>query len=1725
MIKQRRLLAFVMSVVLMCSMLPISALAADPPLGMISIPSGSDWKGSVFGDISGAPTAANFGITENADKTVKLSAAKVENSNKGKISKDSEGMAYYFQQVDANDNFELSATAKVDTFTFAADKSKGQSSFGIMLRKNILMNENQGAISGVQSAFTGEYIAVGALDLNMKGFYKSGNPLAQVKTGYEFNTASPPSAGVSYALSLKKSGNVYILKVGNQTQVIDKITGSFAYAGLYVARNTAVTFSDVTFKKDTRAPSQLKLNTTSMKTDYFVSDSLDLTGLKVTAVYPDNHEEDLSTSDYAVSGFDNTKAGTNTIIIHFNGQTASIPLNFKPLVITAMDIKYKPAKTDYYPDEYFDAQGLTVLGQYNGGSNWAELASSQYAFSIPVADATVTNATYKFTTAGIKTVTVRSTVTSATYMTFDITVKAAQMTGLEIRQKPQKTVYYIGDKFVQDGIAVYAKYSDNTEVKLLRSEYSLTAPDMTSAGTKTLTVTTYKGTPTGSFNITVKQQAIIGSQVTKYPKTTYAIGETLDMTGLEVSTVYDSTYKELLPAAQYAVDASAIDNAKAGVYNVSIIPVNTAIPPTVLKVTVAENKTYEWKSIRFGQSTSDINNKVTVNPDGTVQLVALEGGGKVTGDHDGITFYYTELDASKDNFELSANIKVVAYAKDPHDGQESFGIMARDAIGTPGDSSVFASNIAAIGGYSGSTTKQNGTQLFVRTGITAPNGAGSQGVQSSTLNAVKPSLSNTYPAADYKLTLIKTNSGFTGRLNNGTETSFYVPDIMTVQDGDKMYVGFYTARLATIEVSDMNLKVTAAETDAPKVEPAKQPVAADINFAGLTRTSKTAYSLGLKSNVNGTVTIKQGPDIIAQAATMQAGKSFTLNTTVTANTYTNFSAVFVPDDTQYLTSYDKIVKNFTVDMKTFVDNGDIYVSPTASAASGGDGTINNPLDLDTAVDYVKAGQKIILLDGRYVRNAKIDIKKGNDGTADAKKYLVAGPGAKPIIDFDKRSEGVVLSGNYWHVKGIDFTRTAGNTKGFTVGGNHNIVESSRFYDNGDTGLQISRTDDSEDKALWPSYNLILNCESFDNIDPSNNNADGFAAKLTSGIGNVFRGDIAHNNIDDGWDLYTKSGTGAIGAVTIEDSIAYHNGTLTNGTVGAGDKNGFKLGGEGIHVPHVIRNSIAFGNGAYGFASNSNPGVRAEATNIAFNNARGNLNFTSYTGIVTDFRIDGFISYQKDYSAKDNYPAQLSSNTNYLFDGSKSVNKSGSQLTDGNFASLVPVVPYQRDADGNIIWGNFLKLIASSDSPSDTGNGSGPAAVSSETVEVVPGGVEITSVPITEIVDGKSIATVTIGVDTWTKALDMIKNKEPKDQTIVIQVISTEAVAKVEFPASAIQAGAAAAALSIRSNGVTYNLPLHVLDVDGISKTLGTDAANVTFSITIEKGSAAASEQLTAKMKELGITLLSSPVEFNIVAEGNGKKLTVKDFGSTYVARILTLDQSFDPNQATAVMVDPVTGELTFVPAIFNKMNGQTEVTIKRTGNSWYTVVQSSQTFDDVKGHWAKADMELLASKLVIKGVADRSFAPNSPITRAEFAALLVRALGLNEETSTKFSDVPTNSWYAGAVSASVKANLIEGYDDASFKPNERITREQMAVMITRAMKFAGKTTATDLKQLDKFKDNTGLSVWSKEAVAAAVSAGIVNGATETSFAPQAQATRAEAAVMLKRLLQFVQFMN
>jgi hypothetical protein len=240
------------------------------------------------------------------------------------------------------------------------------------------------------------------------------------------------------------------------------------------------------------------------------------------------------------------------------------------------------------------------------------------------------------------------------------------------------------------------------------------------------------------------------------------------------------------------------------------------------------------------------------------------------------------------------------------------------------------------------------------------------------------------------------------------------------------------------------------------------------------------------------------------------------------------------------------------------------------------------------------------------------IERGNDGTAGARKQLFAYPGETPILNFsamaeDSANRGLTVNGSCWHVKGL-VVEWAGDN-GIFIGGSYNTIERCITRYNRDTGLQLSRYSSSALQSEWPAHNLVLSCESHDNADSDGEDADGFAAKLTSGEGNVFRYCVSHNNIDDGWDMYTKDETGPIGAVTIEYCISYENGTLSDGTThGSGDKNGYKLGGEDIPVDHVFRYNLAYDNGKHGITWNRNPGNMEVTGNVSIDSADRNFNF-------------------------------------------------------------------------------------------------------------------------------------------------------------------------------------------------------------------------------------------------------------------------------------------------------------------------------------------------------------------------------------------------------------------------------------------------------------------------------------------------------------------------------------
>jgi hypothetical protein len=271
----------------------------------------------------------------------------------------------------------------------------------------------------------------------------------------------------------------------------------------------------------------------------------------------------------------------------------------------------------------------------------------------------------------------------------------------------------------------------------------------------------------------------------------------------------------------------------------------------------------------------------------------------------------------------------------------------------------------------------------------------------------------------------------------------------------------------------------------------------------------------------------------------------------------------------------------------------VYVAPNGNDSNAG--TEAAPFKtLTRAHQAANAGTTIWIMPGTHAWNATASLTK--NGTQTAPIVISGTSGNRPLIDFGTQSRGsnsrgIEISGNYWQLRGLEIANAGDNC--IAISGSNNVIENVVTHDCEDTGIQITVGASQAGNDAYGANNLILNCDSYQNFDQATGgeNADGFAAKLRIGPGNIFRGCRAWNNADDGWDLFASNDV-----VVIENCWAFSNGKV-DGQNPAGDGNGFKLGGapagtdQGGAV-HQVRNNAAFENRACGFTRNNNPEVPA-----------------------------------------------------------------------------------------------------------------------------------------------------------------------------------------------------------------------------------------------------------------------------------------------------------------------------------------------------------------------------------------------------------------------------------------------------------------------------------------------------------------------------------------------------
>ncbi|MEK5398410.1 phosphodiester glycosidase family protein [Paenibacillus sp. FSL K6-2859] len=294
----------------------------------------------------------------------------------------------------------------------------------------------------------------------------------------------------------------------------------------------------------------------------------------------------------------------------------------------------------------------------------------------------------------------------------------------------------------------------------------------------------------------------------------------------------------------------------------------------------------------------------------------------------------------------------------------------------------------------------------------------------------------------------------------------------------------------------------------------------------------------------------------------------------------------------------------------------------------------------------------------------------------------------------------------------------------------------------------------------------------------------------------------------------------------------------------------------------------------------------------------------------------------------------------------------------------------------------------------------------------------------------------------------------------------------------------------------------------ISLRLNTLASNTAVDL-LDRAGTLAGAQLRAKsdLREWSLSILTE----------NGQSFSLRQF-----AEPITISFKVGANVEQSLLgiyfMDDA-GKLEYMSSTW--MNGYLSAAVSHF--SKYVVLEYEKTFNDLKSdHWAYFTVKQLAAKQLIQGVAVDRFDPNRAVTRAEFTAMLVRALGLKGQAEAGFTDVSADKWYAEAVGLAKQAGIVNGQTALLFEPDARISRQEMAAMLARAYAYAKNSVSVASLNVSAFNDIDTAPQWAQEAISEVYRLGLMQGRAIAQFAPKQNGTRAESAQMILNLLRVME---
>lgn len=363
-----------------------------------------------------------------------------------------------------------------------------------------------------------------------------------------------------------------------------------------------------------------------------------------------------------------------------------------------------------------------------------------------------------------------------------------------------------------------------------------------------------------------------------------------------------------------------------------------------------------------------------------------------------------------------------------------------------------------------------------------------------------------------------------------------------------------------------------------------------------------------------------------------------------------------------------------------------------------------------------------------------------------------------------------------------------------------------------------------------------------------------------------------------------------------------------------------------------------------------------------------------------------------------------------------------------------------------------------------------------------------------------------------------------DRTLGFEVPSTEKAAKVAIPLQPLLEAYTRGgnpSFVVRYGDALYEVPLGKISFVDISRLIGGSTLSSAY-LTVQMERVSKSSlmgQSASTGAGVSYAAVEDPVETYISVSSSTSSLAQPlDLAGKLMIRT---SKSAPTSQTALLKYDANTRTGSFLPSKASKLGSYTVLTAQLPGNLIAGPATGITMFSDLGTHWARNDINELASKLIIDGRSPNQFQPNQNITRSEFATYIAKGLGLTPDISSgsRFRDVSPSSASAGYINAAAKAGIITGNTDGTFQPGSPITREQMAIMMVRALSSAGYNVtlgSTPSQTLKVFKDSKKISA--QDLVAKAYQEGIILGTSTTTFEPKGNATRAQAAVMLKRVL-------